>query len=157
MILREGITGFYDAKSEQPPIVDQKQFKQLCFSILQYLEGTVIQFNDTGCHGNFIDVEVSLRGTKLHILFNKYYPMVAFASNLEYGSVTFIDNSALSERFCSYYQVLSCKELNKPVSIKLGAKTCLLQNENELSQVELEQVAYWKPRTIGEIVFNQWD
>ncbi|MDQ0216667.1 hypothetical protein J2S13_003141 [Oikeobacillus pervagus] len=156
MILREGITGFHDAKSEQIPIVDQKQFKQLCFSVLFRIEGTVVEIKDQCCHGNFIDVEVSLQGTKLHILLNKYYPIVAFASYVDFDNITFIDEPKLSEEFCSSYQVLSCRDLNKPVSLKLGAKTCLL-NENELNQAELKQVAYWKPRTIGEIVFNQWD
>jgi hypothetical protein len=26
-----------------------------------------------------------------------------------------------------------------------------------LDRVELEQVKYWKPRTIGELAFNWWD
>lgn len=157
MILREGITGFRDAKSEQIPLVDQKQFKQLCFSVLPRLEGGFVGFIDPCCHGNFIDVKVSLRDTKLHILLNKYYPIIAFASNVEFGSVTFIDNPILSEQFSSSYRVLSCRELNKPISLNGGSKECLLKNENELNQAELEQVAYWKPRTMGEIIFNQWD
>lgn len=156
MILREGITGFYDAKSERLSIVDQKQFKQLCFSVLPRLEGTVLEFNDTGCHGNFINVEVSLRGTKLHVLLNKHYSIVAFASYVGSDSITFIDHPVLSEQFRASYRVLCCKELNRPVLLKMGAKTCLI-NENELSQVELKQVAYWKPKTVGEIIFNQWD
>lgn len=125
MLLLNGITGFYDAKSEQPPTVDQKQFKQLCFSVLQNLDGDVVGVSNQCCHGNFIDVEVTLKDTKLHILLNKHYPIIAFASNVEYDSVTFVDDSALSEQFSCSYQVLSCRELNKLVSLKLGAKKCL--------------------------------
>jgi hypothetical protein len=156
MILLKGITGFY-TKSEEPPIVDRKQFKQLCFSILQPLGGTVIEFTDSCCQRNFVDAKVTLRDSKFHILLNKHYPMVAFASNVGFASITFRDEPTLLERFRASYRVLSCRELNKPVSLKLGAKKCLLQNENELSQAELEQVAFWKPKTFGEIIFNQWD
>lgn len=157
MILHKGITGFYDAKSEQIPMVDHKQYKQLCFSVLQKHSGDVIGVSNQCCHGNFITMEVKLRDIKLHILLNKHYPIVAFASNVEFGSVTFIDHPVLSEQFSYYYRVLSYSELNEPVLLNLGAKTCLLQNENELDQAELKQVAYWKPETIGEIIFNQWD
>lgn len=153
MILLKGITGFY-TKSEEPPIVDRKQFKQLCFSIIQPLGGTVLEFNDSCCQRNFLDAKVTLRDKKFHILLNKHYTMVAFASTADYGSIAFIDEPTLSEQLCTSYTVLSSRELNKPV---LFDKRNLLQNENELSQAELKQVAYWKPLTLGEIIFNQWD
>ena len=27
----------------------------------------------------------------------------------------------------------------------------------ELSKAELEQIKYWKPNTVGDIIFNFWD
>jgi hypothetical protein len=32
-----------------------------------------------------------------------------------------------------------------------------LHNDNELNSAELKQIAYWKPETIGELIFNFWD
>jgi hypothetical protein len=125
-ILLKGITGFYTI-IEKPPIIDRKQFKQLCFSRLQTLGGTVIEFTDSSCQRNFLDAKVILGDTKLHILLNKHYPIVAFASNVGYGCITFRDEPGLLERFRASYRVLSCTELNKPGSLKLGDKKCLLQ------------------------------
>lgn len=27
----------------------------------------------------------------------------------------------------------------------------------ELGQEELEQISFWRPQTVGEIIFNTWD
>jgi len=157
MILPNGVTGFYSLDNEKPPTVDRKRFMQQCFSALQNLGGELLRFNDPYCQGNLIDVEVKLAGKKLHVLLNKHYPYVAFASNVEYGSVTFVADFALSEQFSPIYRVLSCRGLNEPVLLTMGSKRCLLQNKNELNQAVLKQVADWKPGTIGAIVFNQLD
>ena len=29
--------------------------------------------------------------------------------------------------------------------------------DQELSPEELEQIRYWKPQTVGEIIFHTWD
>lgn len=46
MILREGIIGFHNAKSEQIPIGAKKQFKHLCFSVSPRIVGIVMEFED---------------------------------------------------------------------------------------------------------------
>ena len=32
-----------------------------------------------------------------------------------------------------------------------------LANKNELNEAELSNIKYWKPLTVGDIVFNYWD
>jgi len=54
-------------------------------------------------------------------------------------------------------KVLNVKELNEPLALKPGSKKGILQNDNDLNSAELEQVAYWKPERIGEVIFNYWD
>ncbi|GAM12185.1 hypothetical protein SAMD00020551_0315 [Mesobacillus selenatarsenatis SF-1] len=52
---------------------------------------------------------------------------------------------------------MSVKELNEPLVLKPGSKKGILQNDNDLNSAELEQVAYWQPKRIGEVIFNYWD
>ncbi|MFD4707853.1 hypothetical protein ACFWM3_23830 [Gottfriedia sp. NPDC058432] len=71
-----------------------------------------------------------------------------FPSAVNFGEINFIEVSHLKEEFSPFYIVLSKKELNEPL---------LLKSENELNSAELNQMAYWKPNRIGEVLFNHWD
>ena len=93
----------------------------------------------------------------MHILLNVHYPFMTFANEVEYGKIAFINEPELDKLFGSIYNVLGTKELNEPAILKLGSKQTILQNENDFNKDELKQVAYWKPKTIGEIIFNYWD
>lgn len=33
----------------------------------------------------------------------------------------------------------------------------MLDNEHNLHDAELKELAFWKPKTVGEVVFNDWD
>lgn len=125
--------------------------------MIQRAGGNVIEFNDPCCRGNFIEIEVEINDKKLHILLNKHYPIVAFALNVECGSIKFIDEPILTEFFAPFYQVQSYLELNEQILMNLGSESNPLQNDHELNQAELNQIVYWKPRTVGEIIFNIWD
>ncbi len=150
-ILRSGITGFQPA-----PSVDKKQFKQICYSIFGK-EATDLFHEDTG--KNFSECIVTWNGSIVHVLLNSHYPFVAFTSQREISEqyLPFIDESKLSERFNQYYKVLSSDQLNEPLVYNRKGKKIIVKNENTLHQVELEQLAYWQPATVGEVVFNYWD
>ena len=62
----------------------------------------------------------------------------------------FIDLPVVADAFRKYqcYTVLSLGELNSAVSEETIAM---------LSPAELAQIKYWKPTTIGQILFNSWD
>jgi hypothetical protein len=155
--LPNGITGFYHSKNNQPPKVDGKQFKQVCFTITDRSEGIVLEFKEPQYSMNFFDVEVKVFNKHFHILLNEHYPYLAFASVVEFERINFIEIPELVKQFSSVYKVISVKELNEPLVLKLGSKKNFIQNNNDLNSVELEQVAYWKPERIGEIIFNYWD
>ena len=76
---------------------------------------------------------------------------------LNLGNIKFIDEPDLIKQFSSFYKVLGTKELNEPLSLRFGSKKSILQNANELNSAELEQIAYWKPEKVGEVIFNYWD
>lgn len=107
---------------------------------------------------NFYEIVFSLHKKRLHALFNYQYPMVAFATKVAYFQVEFIDEQELTAIFQMYdYRVLRVNELNTPLEIKKKGSKIRLENENDLSDFELEQIQYWEAKTIGEVVFNYWD
>lgn len=156
MKLPNGITGFYNSENK-PPNVDGKHFNQVCVTALSRLGGEVLMFKEPKYPTNFYDAKVKLRNRIFHILLNEHYPYVAFASAVEYEKIRFIDDAELFKQLSPFYHVLLSSELNLHVILRQGSKKDILQNDNELNQAELEQIAYWKPKIIGEIIFNFWD
>jgi hypothetical protein len=145
MMLPKGITGFY-VKNETPPSVDGLQFKQLCSLFMNANGGSVLSVTPPQ-FTNFFNAEVTYQNKKLHILLNAHYPYVAFAANVDFHQITFIDQPQLAGLFNAYYQILSTEELNKQHILK----------DSKLDSSELSQIAYWKPERIGDIIFNCWD
>jgi len=156
MKLPNGITGFYNSESNKPPKVDGKQFKHVCATIVNRSGGQVLNFRIPQYPMNFYDAEVKVSNKHFHILLNEHYPYLAFSSVVEFGNVNFIDVPELNQ-FSSLYRVLNVKELNEPLALKPDSKKRTLQNNNELNSAEMEQVAYWKPKRIAEVIFNYWD
>ncbi|MBS4220748.1 hypothetical protein KHA96_20835 [Bacillus sp. FJAT-49711] len=150
MKLPNGITGFYGSKANTPPQVDGKQFKQLCFDFASRNRGKVIDFVTPRYPSNFYYAYVDILGNRFYILLNEHYPYIAFASIVEFGNIKFIDRPVLNEQFSSFYQIMGNDELNVPFNKNLIKKT-------ELNGAELEQINYWKPETVGQVVFNYWD
>lgn len=157
MRLPNGITGFFDSADNQLSPMDERQFKQLCYSIVNYNGGTLNEWRDPAYPTSFYHAHISFNNEELHILLNKYYPLLAFASSIEYESIEFIDLPHLVETFSSFYKVLHTSELNQPIIIKNHFKHDFLQNDHDLTFAELEQIKYWKPNIVGEIIFNYWD
>ena len=157
MILPNGVTGFYSAKHNKPPTIDEKQFKQNCFSLISSIDGEILEFKGPQVDTNFFDVKAKISNKHMHMLLDVHYPFMTFANEVEYGKIAFINEPELDKLFGSIYNVLGTKELNEPAILKLGSKQTILQNENDFNKDELKQVAYWKPKTIGEIIFNYWD
>ncbi len=65
-------------------------------------------------------------------------------------AINFVDAPALAEEFRGFdcYDILSASELMQRVT---------KETLSELSDAEMNQVKYWKPKTIGEFIFNFWD
>lgn len=144
-----GITGFHFATEPSPPEVNVNQFKQICYGVALRNKGRVIDIQKPR-DANYYCAEMQLFDKTFFILLNCHYPYVAFASTVEYGDISFIEPPTLEKEFSSIYYVLKSKELNAPFD------ESLVEN-SELNEAELDQISYWKPETIGEIIFNQWD
>ncbi|MDN7244004.1 hypothetical protein [Planococcus shenhongbingii] len=149
MRLPNGVTGFYNSEADKPPQTDGKQFKQLCFSVAANNAGRILEFNSPRYPANFYSAYVEMCGNQFYILLNEHYPFIAFASIVDDGNLEFKDEPVLFQEFKPFYDVLTVNELNELIKHK--------PQKNELNPAEWKQIFYWKPGTVGQILFNYWD
>lgn len=146
MSLPKGITGFHSLNDNKLPMMDTIQFKQLSHTFVRELAGEFVVFRERYSQRNYYTVEYTLLGESYLVLLNHHYPFLAFSSTME--EITFIDKPVMTVKYQSYYNVLTKEFLDTPLASK---------HLSALSQAELAQISYWKPSTVGEVIFNNWD
>lgn len=151
LILCSGITGFQPA-----PAIDKNQFKQICYSTFG---NQVSDFIANDKEKSFSECIIIMNDRTVHILLNNQYPLIAFTSarDIKEQFLPFIEKQVFLKVFNQYYKVLSPDQLNEPLIYTQKGKKIIVKNENSLHQAELEQLLYWNPKTVGEVVFNYWD
>ncbi|WHY01458.1 hypothetical protein [Neobacillus sp. DY30] len=127
-------------------MMDTIQFKQLSHTFVRELDGEFVVFREGYSQRNYYSVEYTLRGESYFVLLNHHYPFLAFSSTME--DITFIDVPVMTAKYQSYYKVLTKEFLETPLAS---------EHLSALSQAEIEQISYWKPSTVGEVIFNNWD
>jgi len=156
MILRQGITGFWHAKGPSLPGCDVSTFRTHCFAAARRAGGK-IRRNDRrsdAVAANFTFEVIELSGGPVAVLLNLHFPVIGFAvapaGGSHGGPIEFVDHDLLAESLSAAdkYEVLS----------RAALECALSQQEVQLlSSVEIEQVQYWKPVRVGDVVFNFWD
>ena len=149
MNLPRGVTGFSDISR-----VEFLQFKRVCINTAR-LTGSVVTAVDS-CENkvapNFHSVTMEMTGTKLSIICNRYYSLVAYIEPLQPGEcvLRFLDVIVLTESFRTdgSFEVLTNEFLSSPIEGSVLS---------QLDSAEMEQVRYWNPKRIGEVIFNFWD
>jgi len=157
MNLPNGVTGFYSSIVNKPNEIDEKQFKNICFNLVRKNQGRILDIDESNLATNFLKVKMNIFNREMYVLLNAYYPFLAFASTVEFQHINFIDDPVLSKDFIPFYKVLSKEELNEPLDIRTSKGKVSLENTNRLSSSELEQILFWKPKKVGEVIFNFWD
>lgn len=138
-------------------MVDASHFKKLCYALANQVGGKLITVSDPQ-ETNFYCADLQINGKEIHILLSGIYPLIAIASRVEYMNIIFIDEQTLSngiESYSSEYRVLQLRELSE--QLQLDERKNTLKNENTLNENELKQIFYWMPKTVGEVIYNQWD
>jgi hypothetical protein len=155
VVLPAGITGFYDRGDEPLTVTDLPTFRGHCHEAARRAGGRVVSVINpypAGLCRNFAVGTLALPGGAVAVLFNAHHPVIAFADPPGEGEVVlrFRDCPELAEAFRSFgvYEVVPAAELEQPVTADAL---------RELSEVEREQVAYWRPRRVGDVAFNWWD
>jgi hypothetical protein len=154
MILPTGVTGFWQNGIQPPTASNVKGFVSACHEAARRLGGNVIASEEPYSRktNNFAVVIVVFPRQRVAALLNAHYPIVGFAEPIPVHEqeIRFADAPSLREQLLSsgVYQVLSREALETAVTPAAA---------RELADGEVEQIRYWKPRRVGDIIFNFWD
>lgn len=147
MILPRGITGFWSVSADPSPFLDEKAFLQMCHALARKNGGTVVEADTDTSARNFYFAELSRYNDSIFILQNIHYPYGAFARRNPSGGFVWTHQPEWLRLPEGSVYFLSPDELNQD-----WRGLC-----KELSPEEQEQIHYWNPQTVGEIIFNTWD
>ena len=147
------ITSFFDGR-ERPRSLDGATFKKACHQVA-HMDGGVVENIDLNLVGrSYYGATIRTRTEHLSILCNSVYPYLAFVPPHSFGAdptdLTFVEPVHVGSLFSSLteFQSMDADWLAAELPSDLLA---------DLSRSELEQVGYWKPSCIGDVVFNNWD
>lgn len=155
MELCRGITGFRHLNDPPLPICDLKAFHTHCHDAARLIGGRVLRNGPRldNVVTNFVMAVIELADGPIAVLLNCHFPVVGFAIPARDGdtrSLQFVDCEGLANLLnkIGEYEVLSRDELEKAVSP---------DDLQRLLPAEIDQAHYWKPRRVGDVVFNFWD
>lgn len=150
-MLVRGITGFRD--SSDPPLssTDRRAFLAALHTAAREVHAVIRSERGRDPVANFLEMEVTTPdGDELTVLVNDHEPLVAFSpgSPAPTRFVSYPELALALEAADAQFRVLEPAELNRSVTDS---------DLTHLGEAELDQVAYWKPQTLGEVIFNRWD
>ena len=146
MILKNGITGFFESLDDKKSIPSQS-FIQFCNEIVYNNQGKILLMDLELTGKNFYCSKQQFQDQICYILLNASYPYVAFASLVSMEKIIYIDKPDYIQYIPDNYLVL-----NKNV-LETICENC----DNQLNKAERKQILYWEPKTVGEVIFNFWD
>ncbi|MEU5563422.1 hypothetical protein [Micromonospora musae] len=149
MKLPPGATGFNPPPGAQ---ADLSAFTAVCHHAARAIGATVAGVTPAGVTPNFHTVDVADAQHHIAVLRHTALPFIAFARPHANGDVTitFVDHSDLAAAITNLTdaQVLTVNQL----------QTALTQVDlSALDLGEHDQIDYWKPTSVGELLFNFWD
>ena len=147
MILPRGITGFGGINTNPPLFLDEKAFRRMCHALARENGGAVTEVDTDTAVRNFYSAKLSRYDQSVFLLQNIHYPYAAFAQRDTSGGFIWISQPEWLQLPEGSVRFLSPSELTRDWHDLCG----------ELAPEELEQIHYWNPQTVVEIVFNTWD
>ena len=88
MILLRGISGFWDAKTQPPPLEDEKSFRQMGLMLARSNGGTVAEVDTDTTARSFYFAQICKYESSIFVLQNAHYPYAAFAQRDPFGGFT---------------------------------------------------------------------
>ena len=141
--LPRGATGFDAAEVDAGALL--RMFGSVCHQAVRAVGGTVLGVTPAGVTPSFHRAEVRHQHRDLAVLRHVALPFVAFTD-----AESFLDHPDLAAAITSVSElrVLTRADLETPLSrVDLSG----------LGSAEHDQIAYWQPGTVGDLVFNDWD
>jgi hypothetical protein len=148
--LPRGVTGFNTTER-----VAGKQFAVACHAVARIARANVEQFRsaDDAVTPSFHEAHLTFRDGSdgVRLICNKHFPIVAFLAPARFegdANLQFVDCPVVANLLDSIFLVLNSSVARKAISAEVVAN---------LDDDEMKQIQYWRPQSIGEIVFNYWD
>lgn len=146
-LLQAGITGF-DSRDEVPAA----NLKRAVYSATQAAGAKPgeVRLAD-GVTPNFHQIDVEFGSRVIVLLCNRHVPVVAFADRFEGMEIErFLEAPAgfAADLADGGFEIGDVAELNRQVTS---------DDLKMLSLAEQNQAKYWKPKRVGDIIFNWWD
>lgn len=176
LILKRGISG-YECNGKIAPLINYEAFRATCHYAasqlgVSVLESKVAYSNERPYHNYHLTwLSHKYEKSVMTVLFlNAHYPILAF-SNVTIDSAekqlpdqwlqdgNNVEDSQLLSCFTPQYHVISTGELREPLVFQHDSRTKVVQlkNPNELCSDELKLIYQWRPQTVSDILFNEWD
>jgi uncharacterized membrane protein len=115
VLLLEGISGFLI--KDLPEYYSQ--FKKLCYTLANFTQAKFVSFEIPHRSQNFYKAELGLNDEVIIILLNSSFPIVAFASSVEYFNINFIDHpySNFFKSSSNVFTIATVNELDERIEI----------------------------------------
>ncbi len=154
IVLPRGVTGFGHSRVTTRPTTRDKQFRAYCYAVAQQLGGAVKTNETAEGHStrSFSCETIQLPDECVAVLLNEQFPLIAMAlpAAENWLTIDFVEAPALIDEFRKFgcYEVLSLSDVSQRVDDAAISR---------LFRFEKDQIKYWNPATIGEVIFNFWD
>lgn len=145
-----GATGFRDHGTDPLPSMDTRVFASVCHEGARVARGRVVEITSPEVTPNFHKAVIRRGELSVAVLGHIHLSLIAIAQVLT-GSVVFTDGcDDLEEalRSSGSLRLLARSELEIPIR---------LIDTSDLDRAERREITFWKPKTLGELLFNYWD
>ena len=113
MILPRGITGFWSVNTAPLPLLEEKAFCQMCYSIALENGGTVTELDTDTYPRNFYSAKLSRYDQSVFLLQNIHYPYMAVARRDASGGFVLAGQPEWLQLWEASVRFLSPPELNQ--------------------------------------------
>jgi hypothetical protein len=152
--LPRGITGFGHVDDPPLPVCDFYAFRGHCHTAARLVGAQVLTIEPPGrrVSTSFAQALLDFADSSVAVLLNAHFPVIAFAAPLVEGETCarFCEAPLLAAVFRQFglYEMPNVAELEAPMTLEV----C-----RHLAPTEMDQVTHWRPRRVGDVVFNFWD
>jgi hypothetical protein len=153
VLLPRGVTGIESRKEGPPSCADFQSFREHCYLAAREAGWSLRELRaprqSIAC--NYALAVLAFRESAIAATLNGVFPLLAFATPPAEGQVEldFVDCPELGAAFERLgYTVMPAAGLARPLTQELW---------QGLASNEQNQVRYFRPRRVGDVIYNLWD
>lgn len=152
MLLRNGITGFF-THPETTPKSREKLIRSKLFSLTTFDKNLRIEKMDSAYPKNYMKVILSIHDLVIELYINLYYEYLY----MDDTSISNLHRSNVSLQVLeTFFICLSNHQVQEAVKY-FSKKVKGINLPHNLNEAEIEQILYYKPNKIFDILYNDWD